>query len=112
MGRSAAIESHFDRSGGVLLRQPLSGEDFDTFPEAGWVLAPEAHGQGYGFEAAQAAHDWFDRIMPGPLVAMIDADHQPSQRLAARLGYVELRETRFRDTAVKLFRRDGPPARF
>ena len=88
------------------------GEDFDTFPEAGWVLAPEAHGQGYGFEAAQAAHDWFDRIMPGPLVAMIDADHQPSQRLAARLGYVELRKTRFRDTTVKLFRRDGPPARF
>ncbi|EEX10430.1 acetyltransferase, gnat family [Ruegeria lacuscaerulensis ITI-1157] len=87
------------------------GEDFDTFPEAGWVLAPEAHGMGYGFEAVQAAHDWFDRIMPGPLVSMIDADHEASQRLAAKQGYRLLRETEYRGSAVKLFRRDGPPAR-
>ena len=75
------------------------------------MLAPEAHGLGYGHEAVQAAHDWFDRIMPGPLVSMIDTDHKASQKLAAKLGYKLLRETEYRDSPVKLFRRDGPPAR-
>ncbi len=87
------------------------GEDFDGFPEAGWVLDPELQGQGYGHEAAQAAHDWFDRVIPGPLVALIDADHAASQRLAEKLGYKLLREAEYLDTAVHLFRRDGPPAR-
>ena len=27
------------------------GDDFDTFPEAGWVLTPEAQGKGFGLEA-------------------------------------------------------------
>lgn len=87
------------------------GEDFDGFPEAGWVLDPVLQGQGYGREAAQAAHDWFDRVIPGPLVALIDADHATSQRLAEKLGYKLLREAEYLDTAVHLFRRDGPPAR-
>ncbi|KIC44053.1 acetyltransferase [Ruegeria sp. ANG-S4] len=87
------------------------GSDFDSFPEAGWVLAPEGQGQGYGFEAAQAAHDWFDRVIPGPLVALIDAGNTVSQKLAAKLGYSLLREAEYRDTPVHLFRRNGPPAR-
>ncbi|WP_209016418.1 GNAT family N-acetyltransferase [Roseibium sp. RKSG952] len=87
------------------------GEDFDTFPEAGWVLAPEAQGQGFGYEAAQAAHDWFDRVIPGPLVALVDATNTASQNLAGKLGYVKLRESVYNDTPVHLFRRDGPPAR-
>ncbi len=87
------------------------GEDFDRFPEAGWVLAPEAQGQGLGYEAAQAAHDWFDRIMPGPLVAMVDATNDASQKLAKKLGYVVLRESEYKGSAVHLLRRNGPPAR-
>ncbi len=87
------------------------GTDFDTFPEAGWVLAPEAQGQGLGYEAAHAAHDWFDRIMPGPLVAMVDAANEGSLRLANKLGYALLREASYENSLVKLFRRDGPPAR-
>lgn len=87
------------------------GEDFDPFPEAGWVLAPESHGNGLGYEAAQGAHDWFDRIMPGPLVAMITEDNLASLRIAERLGYRTLRETRFDDDPVRLLRRDGPPGR-
>ncbi len=87
------------------------GEDFDGFPEAGWVLAPDMQGQGYGHEAVQAAHDWFDRVIPGPLVALIDADHTASRRLAEKLGYTLLREAEYQNTPVHLFRRNGPPAR-
>ena len=87
------------------------GEDFDNFPEAGWILVPEAQGQGLGLEAAQAAHEWFDRIMPGPLVAMIDATNVTSQKLAEKLGYVLMRESNYNDTPVHLFKRKGPPAR-
>jgi len=81
------------------------GEDFDIYPEAGWVLVPRAHGQGYGIEAVQAAHEWFDRVIPGPLVAQITPDNASSLVLAGRLGYRPIRET----SEVVLFRRDGPP---
>ena len=87
------------------------GEDFDGFPEAGWVLATDMRGQGYGQEAAQAAHDWFDRVIPGPLVALIDAGQTASRRLSEKLGYKLLREAEYRGAPVQLFRRDGPPAR-
>ncbi|MEX0318418.1 MAG: GNAT family N-acetyltransferase [Ruegeria sp.] len=87
------------------------GEDFDQFPEAGWVLAPEVQGQGLGYEAAQAAHDWFDRIMPGPLVALVDGENTASQRLAGKLGYRLLREAEYGGSPVHLFRRDRPPDR-
>lgn len=86
------------------------GSDFDAFPEAGWVLAPEGQGHGYGYEAAKAAHDWFDRVIPGPLVALVDAENTPSRNLAVKLGYEPLREAEYRDTPVHLYRRNGPPA--
>ncbi|MEO1106338.1 MAG: GNAT family N-acetyltransferase [Pseudomonadota bacterium] len=87
------------------------GEDFDACPEAGWVLATEAQGQGLGYEAALAAHDWFDRIMPGPLVAMVNAANESSQKLAKKLGYVRMRAAQFNGADVHLLRRNGPPAR-
>ncbi|WP_170399851.1 GNAT family N-acetyltransferase [Ruegeria arenilitoris] len=87
------------------------GEDFDSFPEAGWILVPEAQGQGLGFEAAQAAHDWFDRIMPGPLVAMVNLANSSSQKLAQKLGYAVMRECEYNGTPVVLLRRNGPPTR-
>jgi RimJ/RimL family protein N-acetyltransferase len=87
------------------------GNDFDSHPEAGWVLAPEAHGRGFGLEAAQAAHDWFDRVIPGSLVTMIDPDNLGSLRLAAHLGYEEFRETEFGGATVVLLSRNGPPGR-
>ena len=87
------------------------GEDFDSFPEAGWVLAPEAQGQGLGLEAAQAAHDWFDRIMPGPLVALVNSANSSSQSLAEKLGYILMRECSFQGSPVHLLRRNGPPTR-
>lgn len=87
------------------------GEDFDPFPEAGWVLAPEAQGKGLGAEAVKAAHDWFDRVIPGPLVARIAAGNAASERLAAAIGYREMRRTKDdKGAALILLRRDGPLA--
>ncbi|MBW4708526.1 GNAT family N-acetyltransferase [Roseobacter sp. YSTF-M11] len=85
------------------------GEDFDDFPEAGWVLAPEAHGQGLGIEAARAAHDWFDRVVTGRLVCMIAPEHGGSLRIADALGYELMRDAEFDGSAVRLMARKGPP---
>ncbi|MBJ6373597.1 GNAT family N-acetyltransferase [Sedimentitalea arenosa] len=86
------------------------GADFDPFPAAGWVLAPEAQSKGYGVEATSAAHDWFDRIMPGKLVTSVHAEDIGSLRLAAKLGYEEMQEITHGDDSVVLLRRTGPPA--
>lgn len=85
------------------------GDDFDPFPEAGWVLAPEAQGSGLGLEAARAAHDWFDRVVTGRTVCMITARNDASLRLADALGYGRLRETEVDGETVVLMTRKGPP---
>ncbi len=96
---------------GFFFKDRALGEDFDVYPEAGWVLLPEAQGQGLGYEAVQAAHDWFDRVIPGVLVAVVDTRNQPSVKLARKLGYSSLRTTEYLGSEVELFRRNGPPAR-
>ncbi|WP_295316928.1 GNAT family N-acetyltransferase [Roseobacter sp.] len=85
------------------------GEDFDDFPEAGWVLAPEEHGKGYGIEAVKAAHDWFDRVVTGRLVCMIAPENERSLTIAGKMGYVALRDAVHDGDAVKLLARKGPP---
>ncbi|MEP1612341.1 MAG: GNAT family N-acetyltransferase [Roseobacter sp.] len=85
------------------------GADFDDFPEAGWVLEPDAHGEGVGLEAARAAHDWFDRVITGRLVCMIDVRNTKSMKIADHLGYQLLRDAIYEGDAVKLYERNGPP---
>lgn len=85
------------------------GEDFDAVPEAGWVLAPEAQGHGLGIEAAQAAHDWFDRVVTGPLVCMMDPAHEASARISETLGYVDMRMAADEAGAIQLKLRKSPP---
>ena len=85
------------------------GEDFDTFPEAGWVLAPEAQGKGLGLDAVQAAHDWFDRVIAGRTVCMIAPQNTGSLRIAEALGYVLLREAKVEGDDILLMTRKGPP---
>ena len=85
------------------------GEDFDDFPEAGWVLTPDATGRGLGTEAAHAAHDWFDRVVTGRLVCMVAPEHATSLRVAEGLGYVALREAEYEGRPVQLLARKGPP---
>lgn len=82
------------------------GDDFDPYPEAGWVLAASAHGKGYATEAAQAAHDWFDREHgPQRTVCIIDPPNAGSIRVAEKLGYRLMGERPFRDSSVLAFER-------
>ncbi|GLT10057.1 GNAT family N-acetyltransferase [Sulfitobacter sp. PR48] len=85
------------------------GDDFDPFPEAGWVLEPGAQGRGLGLEAAQAAHDWFDRVVAGRTVCLITPDNEGSLRIAETLGYTPMRETEMDGDPVVLLTRKGPP---
>lgn len=85
------------------------GEDFDAFPEAGWVLSPDAQGQGFGIEAVRAAHDWFDRVVTGRLVCMIAPEHEASRRIAEALGYTHMRDATCKGRPAILMARKGPP---
>ncbi|MGO1121033.1 GNAT family N-acetyltransferase [Rhodovibrionaceae bacterium A322] len=59
------------------------------FPEKelGWFVYPEAEGQGYAQEAAEALRSWaFDSLQLDSLVSYVDPDNLRSRALAERLG--------------------------
>ena len=85
------------------------GDDFDSCPEAGWILTPDAQNQGMGFEAAKAAHDWFDRVVTGPLVSVLSPENHASVRIATKLGYTPLRQTTLDGDIAQLMTRPKPP---
>jgi RimJ/RimL family protein N-acetyltransferase len=69
--------------------------------EVGWVLRPEAWGQGYATEAARACAGWGFREFGYPyLTAMIRAENTRSIRVAERLGMTPLREDTLFDVPV------------
>lgn len=94
---------------GFSLSQAGLGEDAQTTPEAGWMLHPDWQGKGLGEEAARAAHDWFDRVITGPLVCRIAAGQARSLAIADTLGYEALREIEQDGAPVRLLVRRGPP---
>lgn len=61
---------------------------FDGSPEAGWVIAPWAHGKGYASEAMTAILAWNDQTF-ARTVCIISPENTPSLRVAAKLGYRE-----------------------
>jgi RimJ/RimL family protein N-acetyltransferase len=103
----------FRKSDGVLLgltgffdAMRGLGPDFDTAPEAGWILSAAVQGQGLGLEATMAAHGWFDaQAFGGASVAIVDEGHAVSLGLAARLGYRVMRVAEFRGDRVCLLQR-------
>ncbi|GGO27285.1 GNAT family N-acetyltransferase [Deinococcus humi] len=76
---------------GHFKRDVLAGHpELAALPEAGWVLLPWAHGQGYAHEAVKAVLDWRDEHLPGhQTFCLIQPDNAPSLRLAAKVGFVE-----------------------
>jgi len=77
-------------------------------PEAGWVLAPEAHGKGFATEAVRGAHAWLEgKFGPQKTVCLIDPDHRASIHVAEKCGYVEYARTMYHGDDVVLFER-GP----
>ncbi|HVE07356.1 MAG TPA: GNAT family N-acetyltransferase [Paraburkholderia sp.] len=63
---------------------PARGDE----PEFGLVLLPSAQRQGFGQEAALAAHGWCDAMLPGQdTIGVLAATNTRALRLTGRLGY-------------------------
>ncbi|MCV3271781.1 GNAT family N-acetyltransferase [Roseobacter sinensis] len=77
------------RSGEIAGFVLLGFEPGDLDPELGFLLLPEAEGEGIAFEAATAARSHaFDSLGWTALVSYIDPANTRAQRLADRLGGV------------------------
>jgi len=82
------------------------GDQFDPFPEAGWVLAYWSHGKGHASEAALAAHRWFDaQGHAGRTVCIIVPENAGSFRVAEKLGYRPFGRGEHRGAAVVMLER-------
>jgi RimJ/RimL family protein N-acetyltransferase len=82
-------------------------------PEAGWVLAPWAHGQGFATEALGAVLAWAardPRLAPRQ-VCLIAPENVASVRVAARHGFVEYARTTYHGEATLLLERRPAPDR-
>jgi RimJ/RimL family protein N-acetyltransferase len=79
---------------------------FDHAPEAGWALAPWAHGQGFAGETVAAMMAWgdnhFGRVRT---VCLISPDNAPSFRVAERAGYCEYARTTYKGSPTALLER-------
>lgn len=77
-------------------------------PEAGWVLAPRAHGKGYATEAMALAVAWIDADFgAGRTVCMISPENRASHRVAEKLGYREYARTDYKGAPTVLLERRG-----
>ena len=85
--------------------------DISGTPEAGWIIAPDAWGQGYASEAMTAAHDWLDKTHPGRSTCIISPDNAASIRVAKKLGYNDFALTDIGDDPIHVFERFSPGAR-
>ena len=66
--------------------------------EMGWILAPEAQGQGLASEACTAILAWFEEHFGRhPMWAMISPGNDPSMRLAEKLGFQRQPDGTYRD---------------
>lgn len=108
-----AIEEHGTKlmlgQVGFFTRNRGLDADWDAVPESGWVLVPEAQGKGLGREAVQAAHDWFDRVVTGPLACLIHPENAGSLKIADLLGYAPLRDTEYEGQSVRMMLRKSVP---
>nr|WP_281374977.1 GNAT family N-acetyltransferase [Gluconacetobacter sacchari] len=78
----------------------------DTVPEAGWVLARWAHGQGFATEALQAALAWMDGRGVDRTVCIIAPEHAASCRVAEKCGYSLKGNACFRGEKTLLLQRE------
>lgn len=77
-------------------------------PEAGWVLAPWAHGQGLAREAAEAVFAWADAALDVKrTVCMIHPDNVASLALAAKLRFKAFADTDYKGRPAVLLERQA-----
>lgn len=79
----------------------------DGLPEAGWVLARRAHGQGFASEAMSAALTWLDQARGfRRVVCLIDPANLTSIRIAEKNGFRPASTIHLRGEVTPLFVRD------
>lgn len=77
-------------------------------PEAGWMLTPDLHGQGYAREAVSAIHAWGDRhFAADSTVCIIHPDNAASLRVAEACGYVRETTTTYQGDPTIILRRQA-----
>ena len=77
--------------------------------EAGWLLAPAAHGRGLALEAMQVALGWADANGAGDrITCLIHPEHAASLRLAARLGFLATGESTYHGAPIVMLDRPRP----
>jgi RimJ/RimL family protein N-acetyltransferase len=109
-------ERHDGRFVGMLgyadFRRML-GPDFDGVPEAAWILAADAHGQGLATEGVAATLAWIEQTRaPARTTCLIHPDNAASLRVAAKLGYGTFRQVaEYRGGPALLLARDHLPNR-
>ena len=82
------------------------GPDFDPYPETAWIFSASVHGKGMAFEAASAAHDWFEaKTGKREAVAIINPENAASLRLAGKLGYEAFGSATYKEHDVTMLRR-------
>jgi len=78
----------------------------EGIPEAGWVLAPEAHGKGIAGEVVGRMVAWADETFgKARTVCIIDPENGSSLKVAGRAGYVEVQRTTYHGEPTILFER-------
>jgi RimJ/RimL family protein N-acetyltransferase len=90
---------------GLMDSRRDTSPSFEGVPEAGWVLAPHAHGRGYAREALAAMFAWADERAIARTVCIIGADNARSLRLAARFGFCPLGTVDYRGAPITLHER-------
>ena len=79
---------------------------FRDAPEAGWVIAPDRHGQGLAREALNAAFSWADdHIDAQETWCMINPPNEISRKVAARFGFQAALETHYKGKPIQTYLR-------
>lgn len=80
---------------------------FEGVPEAGWVLAADAHGKGFATEAVTAVLSWGDGHFAGKSSAcIINPENTASIRVAEKCGYREFARTTYKGAPIIQYRRE------
>lgn len=77
------------------------------YPEAGWVLHPDAAGKGYATEGMQAACHWLDQQPSwSRSFCIVSPDNSPSVNVAEKLGYRFILDTMLGEEKTAVYFRE------
>jgi RimJ/RimL family protein N-acetyltransferase len=95
-----------------VFRRDVAPSSGGTAKEAGWALAPWAHGKGFATEAVRAALGWAEgRFGPERVVCIIEPENEASLKVAHKCGFREFSRGTYQGTPMHFFERvPGTPA--